>query len=233
MKITKEQKSFLDEVVTGKWSINPNTGLVDVDGNVFISDMKLTEIPIKFGEVTGYFNCSINQLASLEGAPQSVGGDFFCQSNQLTSLEGAPKSVGGDFHCFNNKLTSLEGAPKSVGGIFNCPYNQLTSLVGAPKSVVSNFYCFGNQLTSLVGAPQSVGSDFCCRSNKLTSLEGAPQSIGGMLHIDLGYISKYYYHVIIPEIEEMIKNGIKLYKPDEYYYPYKEIHYKNKLIELL
>jgi hypothetical protein len=108
----------------------------------------LTEIPVKFGEVTGYFNCSINQLAS---------------------LEGAPKSVGGDFHCFNNKLTSLEGATKSVGGIFNCSYNQLTSLVGAPKSV------------------------------------------GVLFYIDLSYIDKKYYHVIIPEIEELISKGIRLY----------------------
>jgi hypothetical protein len=120
--------------------------------------------------------------------------------------------VGGDFHCFNNKLTSLEGAPKSVGGIFNCSYNQFTSLVGAP---------------------QSVGGDFYCSLNKLTSLEGAPQSIGGMLHIDLGYISKYYYHVIIPEIEELISRGINLYKPDKYYQPHKEKYYTNKLIELL
>jgi hypothetical protein len=170
MKITNEQKSFLDKVVTGKWSINPNTGLIDVEGSVYMSDMKLTEIPIKFGEVTGYFNCYENELTSLVGAPQSVGKDFYCSYNQLTSLKGAPQSVEKDFICHHNRLTSLVGAPQSVGGLF---------------------------------------------------------------YIDLSYIDKKYYHVIIPEIEELISRGINLYKPDEYYYPYKESYYNNKIIKIL
>jgi hypothetical protein len=88
-------------------------------------------------------------------------------------------------------------------------------------------------LVSLLGAPQLVGGEFICIRNNLSSLEGAPQSVGGLFYIDLSYIDKKYYHVIIPEIEELISRGINLYKPDEYYHPYKEIHYKNKLIELL
>jgi hypothetical protein len=83
MKKTDRQKSFLDKVVSGKWSINSDTGLVDVDGNVFMSDMKLTEIPVKFGKVTGNFNCADNQLNSLIGAPKSVGGDFNCSNNKV------------------------------------------------------------------------------------------------------------------------------------------------------
>jgi hypothetical protein len=31
----------------------------------------------------------------------------------------------------------------------------------------------------------------------------------------------------------MIEMGIKLYKPEDYYYPYKEAYYIDKLIELL
>jgi hypothetical protein len=67
----------------------------------------------------------------------------------------------------------------------------------------------------------------------LSSLEGAPQSVGGLFYIDLSYIDNKYYHVIIPEIEELIYKGIKIYKPEEYYYPYKEIYYTDKLIGLL
>jgi hypothetical protein len=50
MMLTNKQKSFLENVVIGKWSINQNTGLVDVEGNVLMSDMRLTEIPVKFGK---------------------------------------------------------------------------------------------------------------------------------------------------------------------------------------
>ena len=67
----------------------------------------------------GWFDCSRNQLTSLEGAPQIVGGNFNCRWNQLTSLEGAPQKVGGDFNCRNNlDLHSLDGIGEVKGGVF-------------------------------------------------------------------------------------------------------------------
>ena len=54
--------------------------------------------------VTGYFDCSNNNLTSLEGAPKEVGGDFDCSDNKLISLEGAPKEVGGGFDCYDNPV---------------------------------------------------------------------------------------------------------------------------------
>ena len=174
------------------WTIN--NGLVDVDGYVELSLFSnpisgfigvggiLTEIPLKFGNVSVDFGCHDNKLTSLEGAPQSVGRDFDCHRNQLTSLEGGPQSVGGDFYCHNNKLTTLEGSPESVVGHFNCGHNQLTSLKGAPKSVGGNFVCQVNPLTSLEGSPKSVSGDFYCDGNQLRSLEGGPQSVGGIFY---------------------------------------------------
>jgi hypothetical protein len=154
-------------------------GLVNVDGDVDISNRGLSKIPVKFGRVEGYFYCHSNQLTHLEGSPQSVGGNFGCVNNQLTHLEGAPQSVGGYFGCSNNQLTHLEGAPQSVGGDFDCSNNQLTHLEGGPQSVGGNFYCYDNQLTHLEGAPRSVGGNFYCYDNQLTHLEGAPRSVGG------------------------------------------------------
>jgi hypothetical protein len=70
--------------------------------------------------VGGSFDCSENQLTSLQGAPREVGGAFNCSGNQLTSLEGAPREVGGDFYCrFNPKLTSLDGIGNVAGHIFS------------------------------------------------------------------------------------------------------------------
>jgi hypothetical protein len=51
--------------------------------------------------------------------------------------------------------------------------------------------------------------------------------------IKLSHIDKAYYHIIIPQIEELISKGIKPYKPEDYYHPYKEAYYIDKLIELL
>ena len=88
---------------------------VKVTGDVYLRRLDLTKIPINFTEVGGNFDCSSNQLSSLEGSPKEVGGYFYCFDNQLTSLEGAPRKVGRDFNCYGNKLTSFVGAPKRSG----------------------------------------------------------------------------------------------------------------------
>ena len=177
--LTKKQEGFLNIYVGGTWSVNPSTGLVDIQGNFNCNIQSLNSLSgISFGHVSGYFYCSGNHLTSLEGAPRTVGGDFYCNNNQLTSLAGAPQKVGGDFYCYKNQLKSLKGAPQTVGGDFSCSANQLTFLEGAPQKVNGNFRCHDNQLTSLEGAPQTVGGNFSCHHNQLTSLEGAPRTVG-------------------------------------------------------
>ena len=146
--LTQEQIEWLDECVDGSWKLNPQTGLIDVDG---------------------VFNCSEQRLTDLKGVRfGKASGDFDCDNNQLTTLVGAPQSVSLSFSCSSNQLTTLEGAPRKVGGYFTCSENQLTSLVGAPQSVDSSFNCYNNQLTSLEGAPQSVGSYFDCKGNPVS-----------------------------------------------------------------
>jgi hypothetical protein len=159
-----EIKRLLEEYfnITGPHTIKPD-GTVDIEGDCILKlAKKVNQLPVKFGKVSGNFNCSHTQLTSLVGSPQSVGDGFYCYRNQLTSLVGAPQSVGGTFDCAVNRLTSLEGAPQSVGGNFSCSRNQLTSLVGAPQLVRYDFSCNTNHLISLEGAPQSVGRDFRC-----------------------------------------------------------------------
>ena len=177
--LTEDQKIWLDKCAGGGWSLNPLTGLVDVDGSFDCEGQGLKNFKgVAFGHVKGNFNCYYNQLTSLKGAPETVDGYFHCANNQLTSLEGAPQTVKGDFYCYSNQLTSLEGAPQTVGGDFDCGNNQLTSLDGAPQTVDRGFFCDSNQLTSLVGAPKTVNGGFRCADNPLKSLVGAPESVG-------------------------------------------------------
>jgi hypothetical protein len=133
---------FLYQYTQGTWSVNPATGLVDVQGTFLCFRQDLKSLGgIRFGTVTGGFNCHSNQLTSLEGAPLTVGGDFSCVWNQLTTLKGAPQTVRGGFYCFNNQLTTLEGAPWKVEGSFSCHSNKLTTLEGAPRTVGGGFSC--------------------------------------------------------------------------------------------
>jgi hypothetical protein len=137
---------LLKKYVEGTYNINDD-GSIDVKGDVNFDGLKLTEIPFKFRNVSGYFDCSNNQLTSLESAPNSVGSIFSCSNNKLTSLKGAPSSVGGCFYCSNNQLTSLLGAPNTVGGYFNCydnpnlPYSELYKIVDRVKG---NIYYSNN-----------------------------------------------------------------------------------------
>ena len=78
-----------------------------------------------YRSVSGDFNCSSNELTSLEGCPTSVGGSFHCSWNKLTSLKGCPVSIEGNFICYSNELISLEGCLVSIGGDFRCAGNNL------------------------------------------------------------------------------------------------------------
>jgi len=106
-------KIIIDKIK--KNAILNEDGSYDVDDDVDLSEMNLTELPIVFDKVSGDFICYYNKLTSLEGSPREVGGDFICYENQLPSLEGAPREVAGSFSCENNNLTSLDNMPKIIG----------------------------------------------------------------------------------------------------------------------
>ena len=175
--LTKRQTDFLNLYARRNWSLNSD-GLVDIKGNFYCIGKGIKTFEgIKFGKIGGKFDCSRNQLQSLEGAPKEVGGDFNCSRNQLQSLEGAPEKVGGSFNCGDNQLKSLEGAPQEIEDNFRCHSNQLKSLKGAPKKVGDTFDCSWNKLKSLEGAPKEVGGLFDCSWNKLESLKGSPEKV--------------------------------------------------------
>ena len=104
--LSQEQRDWLDKCSKGSWNLNPKTGLVDVKGDFDCGRQGLDSFKgVRFGRISGKFDCSENRLTSLEGAPQSVGIHFDCSYNSLISLEGGPQSVGGDFYCHTNTIS--------------------------------------------------------------------------------------------------------------------------------
>ncbi|MGZ8984556.1 MAG: hypothetical protein ACXW11_11505 [Methylotenera sp.] len=140
----EEIQNWLDSMGVEKYKINEDL-TVDVDGDVFLIEKELIEIPVQFGKVSEFFLCVKNKLSSLEGCPKEVVGDFDCSDNELTSLEGSPKIVGGTFQCSNNKLVDLKGCPEFVGDSFDCSGNQLTSLQDISKEVGGMIRCKNNK----------------------------------------------------------------------------------------
>ncbi len=102
---------------------------IDVYTNVNLSRLGLKELPLKFNNVRGYFNCN---------------------SNNLTSLKGSPKVCHLDFHCADNYLKSLEYSPELINGIFDTSNNELSNLNGI-GIVKNHIYLFHNPLESLDG----------------------------------------------------------------------------------
>ena len=126
---------WLESKILGTFLIHDD-GTIDVDGNVNLEGKlgnlgELGELGgIKFGGVTGNFNCQKNRLISLKGTPRKVGGDFLCSSNKLPDLADAPNEIGGKFDCSDNPLTSLDGFPEIIRGGFFCKTANLGEFLG-------------------------------------------------------------------------------------------------------
>jgi hypothetical protein len=104
------------------YTINDD-GSIDVNGNVDLYYIELTELPLIFNKVTGYFDCGRNNLTSLKGSPVWVGGNFNCNYNRLPSLEFSPDYVGGWFDCCDNLLTD-NYCDTEIGGGFHTNLKQ-------------------------------------------------------------------------------------------------------------
>jgi len=96
--LTQEQIDFLTNCAGTRWKVNPDTGLIDVQGGFHGDSRKLDDFKgLRFGNVSGSFFCYFNNLKTLDGSPRKVGGGFHCWGNPLISLEGAPLEVEGEF----------------------------------------------------------------------------------------------------------------------------------------
>ena len=98
-------------------------GSVDVDGDVNLKKKGLSEIPVKFGIVTGDFDISRYKLTSLKNSPEIVKSSFNCMHNELESLEHSPAYIGNDFACSRNNLKDLSKGPLLVRGDYGCAFN--------------------------------------------------------------------------------------------------------------
>lgn len=188
-KLTPKQIKALDKAtsdrfgVTSSWSINPETGLVDIEGkfnpssstDFFINGSLLG---IKFGKCNGDFIIDSCNLTTLEGCPEEVTGKFSASNNRIENLIGGPKKAKIYLVDSCRNLSSLKGSPEEVEAEFSvsrCP--MLTSLEGGPKKAGS-YNCEETSIKNLKGAPEELNGtyvSFMARDcHSLESLEGAP-----------------------------------------------------------
>jgi len=139
-------KEFRRMILCDELNLDYNLIQEDVyNGSVNFFGWIQPNILIKFSQleirkVKGSFNCSDNNLISLNGCPEIVGGWFDCCDNELTSLKGCPEIVKGYFDCSFNNLTSLERSPKKITGNYWCDINKKKLIKPDNCEIRENFY---------------------------------------------------------------------------------------------
>jgi hypothetical protein len=106
--------------------------------DVSLYNKGLSKLPVKFNRVSGYFECSYNQLTSLEGCPKWVGDFFSLEYNELATLESSPEYIGGNFFCQYNQLTDFRGFPEFYEGKIFYNGNPVFEVI---KNIPINKYC--------------------------------------------------------------------------------------------
>lgn len=113
-------RNWLTQHGVENFTIDPATGVVDVDGNVIMDIDHVTKLPVKFGTVTGNFDIGGSNINTLEGCPHTVGKSFNCSHTDITSFDHAPQQVGRGFIAGQlDKLTTLRGLPRIVPGVLD------------------------------------------------------------------------------------------------------------------
>jgi hypothetical protein len=170
-------------ITLGKsYNINEK-GKIDVQGDVQIRYSNLSRLPLRFGKVNGFFNCSGLGLKTLKGAAEYVLYNFSCANNKLTSLKYSPNFVGGNFDCSQNQLTNLIGCATEVGRDLVCKMNKLRSLEGSPKEFYGRFNCSYNKLNDFTGVSEEFKGEMYANSNYLKNIKGF-NHFDGILFID-------------------------------------------------
>ena len=90
--------------------------VVNVDGNVELSDRQLKTIPFKFGVITGNINLSNNNLVDFRFMPDKIDGTLYIADNNLTNIDFLPTEINGGLTINDNKkLTDFSGLAKVKG----------------------------------------------------------------------------------------------------------------------
>lgn len=71
IKLFKEIDAICKNYGITNYTINSD-GSVDVYEPIVLNDMGLRKLPLKFGKVTGSFDCENNKLTTLKGSPKEV-----------------------------------------------------------------------------------------------------------------------------------------------------------------
>ena len=150
-----EIRDFLSKFNISNFTVNGD-GSVDVQGSIYLDNLKAKQLPVQFGKVDGDFVCNGGELVTLKGSPRYVNGNYYVHHNRLKDFQYSPEEVTGNVSYDNNEeVTSIEGiVPKIGGDLFMENLPKLENLHNIHKHVTALGYgLFGSGHIKTDGTP--------------------------------------------------------------------------------
>ena len=140
----------------------------ETNKQIYILDSEDGKISIS-GPVL-FFECSGENITSLDISKNSQLKVLDCSQNSLTSLDVSKNTNIGTLNCSNNNLSSLSISKNTVLSILKCSDNRITSLDLSKNTGLFELRCSNNKLTSLDLSKHNRLQEVHCDNNQLSSL---------------------------------------------------------------
>jgi hypothetical protein len=111
---------------------------------------EVTSLDVSNCPTLTYLNCYSNQLTSVDVSNNTALTTLSCYSNQLTSVDVSNNTALTALNCGDNQLTSVDVSNNTALTTLSCPINQLTSLDVSNNTALTSLNCYSNQLTELI-----------------------------------------------------------------------------------
>ena len=148
----------------------------ETNKQIYILDSEDGKISIS-GPVL-FFECSGENITSLDVSKNSQLKVLDCSQNSLTSLNVSKNTNIGTLNCSNNNLSSLSISKNTVLSILKCSDNRIASLDLSKNTGLFELICSNNKLTSLNLSKQNRLQEVHCDNNQLSSLIVSKQATG-------------------------------------------------------
>ena len=148
----------------------------ETNKQIYILDSEDGKISIS-GPVL-FFECSGENITSLDISKNSQLKVLDCSQNSLTSLDVSKNTNIGTLNCSNNNLSSLSISKNTVLSILKCSDNRIASLDLSKNTGLFELICSNNKLTSLDLSKQNRLQEVHCDNNQLSSLIVSKQATG-------------------------------------------------------
>ena len=124
------------------------------------------------------FECSGENITSLDISKNSMLEMLDCSKNNLTSLDVSKNTKLKKLDCFSNSISSLSVSKNTILEMLNCSDNRISSLDLSKNTELFELRCSNNKLSSLDLSRHNSLQEVHCDNNQLSSLIVSKQATG-------------------------------------------------------